>query len=195
MASGTTSATDVVPDGTGAVVETAAEQKVFPPFDATTYPSQLLWLAITFVALYWLMAKVIIPRIGGILADRASRIAADLESAEQAKAKSEAAKAGYEKALADARARGLAIAEEARTAAKASVDKERATTEAGLAAKLADAEKRIAGIKQQAMTEVGTIAGEATQAIVSAFSGTDVSRADVDKAVADALQGGAGNAR
>ncbi|WP_235935648.1 ATP synthase subunit B family protein [Devosia aurantiaca] len=38
---------------------------VFPPFDPATFPSQLLWLAITFGALYVVMSRVALPRLGG----------------------------------------------------------------------------------------------------------------------------------
>ena len=34
---------------------------VFPPFDSSTFASQLLWLAITFGLFYLLMSKVIVP--------------------------------------------------------------------------------------------------------------------------------------
>lgn len=186
---------DVVPGGTGVVVETEAEHSVFPPFDSTTFASQLLWLAITFLLLYWLIAKVVIPRISGILTERAGRISGDVAAAEKAKADSEAARAGYEKALADARARGFAIAEGARNEAKAAADAERASIESGLAAKLAEAETRIAGIKSQALSEVGAIAGEATEAIVKALVGADVARPDVDRAVSEAMAGGRSDVR
>ncbi|MEX2318395.1 MAG: F0F1 ATP synthase subunit B [Bauldia sp.] len=185
---------DVVPGGTGVIVETEAEHKVFPPFDSTTFASQFLWLAITFVLLYWLVAKIAIPRIAGILAERQGRISGDLQAAEQAKANSEAARLGYEKALADARASGFAIAETARNEAKAAADGERKGIEADLAVKLAEAEARIAGIKSQALSEVGAIAGEATEAIVKALVGADVARSDIDKAVADSLSGGRADA-
>ena len=185
---------DVIPGGTGVVVETEAEHKVFPPFDSTTFASQFLWLAITFVLLYWLVAKIAIPRIAGILAERQGRIAGDLQAAEQAKANSEAARLGYEKALADARASGFAIAETARNEAKAAADAERKGIEADLAAKLAEAEARIAGIKSEALSGVGAIAGEATEAIVKALVGADVTRSDVDQAVADSLSGGRADA-
>jgi F-type H+-transporting ATPase subunit b len=185
---------DVIPGGTGVVVETEAEHKVFPPFDSTTFASQFLWLAITFVLLYWLVAKIAIPRIAGILAERQGRISGDLQAAEQAKANSEAARLGYEKALADARASGFAIAEAARNDAKTAADAERKGIEANLAAKLAEAEARIAGIKSEALSGVGAIAGEATEAIVKALVGTDVTRSDVDQAVADSLSGGRADA-
>jgi F-type H+-transporting ATPase subunit b len=133
------------------------------------------------------VAKIAIPRIAGILAERQGRIAGDDQAAEQAKASSETARLGYEKALAEARANGFAIAEAARNESKAATDAERKGIEADLAAKLAEAEARIAGIKSQALSEVGAIAGEATEAIVKALVDADIARGDVDRAVADAL--------
>ena len=54
-----------------AIADTAAEHGVgFPPFDVTTFASQLLWLAITFGIFYWIMKNVAMPRIAGILEDR-----------------------------------------------------------------------------------------------------------------------------
>ena len=59
------------------------EQQVFPPFDFATFPSQILWLAITFGLFYLVMKKVIVPRVGSILEDRHDRIAQDLDEAER----------------------------------------------------------------------------------------------------------------
>ena len=76
----------------------------FPPFQGETFASQLLWLAITFGFLYWLAAKVIVPRLGTILEDRANKIGNDLDEAAAMKAKAEEAGQAYEKSLAEARA-------------------------------------------------------------------------------------------
>jgi F-type H+-transporting ATPase subunit b len=178
---------------TGTAVEHPAGggHDVFPPFDSSTFASQLFWLAITFAILYWVLAKLAIPRISGILSDRAGRIAGDIEKAQKAKADSEAAVAAYEKALAAARSNANTIAEAARNEAKEAADKERAATEAELAKKLAAAEQNIAGIKQRALSEVGGIASDTTAAIVKALIDADAPKADVDAAVAAAMKSGA----
>ena len=54
----------------------------FPPFQSEHFPSQLLWLALTFVLLYVLMSRVALPRIGSIIAERSRRIADDLKAAQ-----------------------------------------------------------------------------------------------------------------
>jgi F-type H+-transporting ATPase subunit b len=173
--------------GEGVIVETAAEHTVFPPFDATTFASQLLWFALTFALLYYLMSKIALPRIAGILEDRRDRIASDLDLAERLKKDSEAALAGYEKSLAEARVRANAIAEGARDGAKQAAAAKRSATEANLAEKLGVAEKRIGEIKSKALADVGEIATETAEQVVKALVDTDVTRSEVSLAVANAM--------
>ena len=75
--------------------EAPAEHHEFPPFVTHHFPSQILWLALTFVLLYVLMSRVALPRIGAILADRQRRIAGDLAAAQRFKEQSEIADAAY----------------------------------------------------------------------------------------------------
>src|SRR5262245_56725828 len=86
----------------------------FPPFDKTTFASQLVWLAVFFVALYVIISRLAIPRIGGIVAARRDRVEGDLAEANRLKDQSDAALRTYEKSLADAHARGQALASETR---------------------------------------------------------------------------------
>ncbi|WP_313609837.1 F0F1 ATP synthase subunit B [Rhizobium sp.] len=159
---------------------------VFPPFDQSTYASQVLWLAITFGLFYLLMQKVIVPRVGGILENRHGRIAQDLDEAARLKTEADAAVETYEKELAAARAKASSIGSAARDAAKAKADADRAAIEAGLAEKLVAAEKRIAGIKEQAFADVGAIAEETATAIVDQLVGAKVKDTDVKAAIAAA---------
>jgi F-type H+-transporting ATPase subunit b len=93
-----------------------------PQLDISTFASQLFWLLISFVILYTVISRVAAPKIGGVIQDRANRIRGDLETAAKAKRDSEAAIAGYEKALADARTRGLKTSDELRNKVQAEIN-------------------------------------------------------------------------
>lgn len=155
----------------------------FPPFDPSTFPSQLFWLAIVFIALYVLMAKKVIPQIAGILDARAARIASDLVEAEKAKAETDAAIVSYEASLAAARNKANAMAHETRSKVAHEIDARRNAAEAQLAAKLSDTEQHIADVKKIALDHVATIATETTEAVVEALVGK-VGRDEAAAAVA-----------
>ena len=155
----------------------------FPPFDSSTYPSQLLWLAITFGLFYWFLKKVILPRIGGIIEVRGDSIRQDLDQAAALKEEADAALAAYEQELADAKARANAIGREAHDAAKAQAEAERKQAEAANEAKLSEAEARIALIKDAALRDVGQIAEETATVIVQELVGAKADKAAVAAAV------------
>jgi F-type H+-transporting ATPase subunit b len=160
----------------------------FPPFQRDTFASQLVWLAITFVVLYGLVAKLALPRVGGIFAARRERIEADMAQAQRVRGDADAALAAYEKALADAHSRGQSIASETHTRLTAEGEARRKTLEAELNAKLAEAEEAIAATKQAAMANVRGIATEAAAAIVERLIGTTPPEPAVAAAVDDALK-------
>ncbi|WP_442874216.1 F0F1 ATP synthase subunit B [Devosia sp. SL43] len=160
---------------------------VFPPFDPATFPSQLLWLAITFGALYLLMSKIALPRIGGILENRKSIIDADLAAADASRQKTDAAIAAYEAALAAAKAKAQGIANESREAITADLAAKRSAVEADLTAKVTAAEARISATKTEALTHVDEIATETAQTVVTQLVG-DVSADSVRAAVAKAKE-------
>ena len=164
------------------------EKGAFPPFNADTFASQLVWLVITFVFLYLMMSKLALPRIGAIIESRQKRIADDIAEAEKLKQQSEDALAAYEKALADARSRAQTIANETRAKQAAEAEKRRKALEDQLNAKLADAEKTIAATKQAAMANVQTITADAAKLIVQQLIGATADDKAVASAVADALK-------
>jgi F-type H+-transporting ATPase subunit b len=160
----------------------------FPPFNAHTFPSQLVWFAIAFILLYVLMAKWALPRVGTIIENRQKRIEGDIAEAGSLKQQSEDALAAYEKALADARGRAQAIANETHEKQAAEADASRKALEQQLNVKLAEAEKTIAATKQAAMSNVRGIAEDATRAIVERLIGSAPSDTAVSDAVAEALK-------
>jgi F-type H+-transporting ATPase subunit b len=158
----------------------------FPPFNSSTYGSQLLWLVITFGLLYYLMSKVALPRIANILEVRRDRIASDLGEAESLKKETDEAIASYEQSLAEARQKAHGIAQSARDTAKADIESKNAEIEADIAKQLAAAEEKISAVKAKAMGEVEEIAQSTTEAILEQIMGSGVAAKDVAEAVAAA---------
>ena len=163
----------------------AAATGVFPPFDTSTFASQLFWLAITFGLLYYMLSKVAIPRVTEILEARSAKISSDLAAANAAKKAADDAGAHYEKSLADAKASAQKNVQDLRDKLHAETDVKRKSLEADLNAKLAVAEEKISAMKTQAMSNVSSIAAEAASAIVRQVTGRD---ADA-KLIADAVKG------
>jgi F-type H+-transporting ATPase subunit b len=160
----------------------------FPPFNKDTFASQLIWFAIFFVALYVIIARLAIPRIGGIVEARRGKVEGDLAEANRFKEQSDAALKAYEKSLADARGRAQALANETRDKLNAEAEVSRKKLEGQLNAKLAEAEKTIAATKTAAMTNVHGIAVDTATAIVHRLIGMAPAGGAVEAAVADALK-------
>jgi F-type H+-transporting ATPase subunit b len=161
----------------------------FPPFNAHTFASQLVWLVFFFVLLYVLMAKWALPQVGRVIENRRKRIADDIAEAGRLKEQSDAAVAAYEKALAEARGRAQTIANETRERQAAAAEAARKKTEDALNVRLAEAEKTIAATKQAAMGNVRAIAEDAAAAIVERLIGTAPGKKAIADAVADVIKG------
>jgi F-type H+-transporting ATPase subunit b len=161
----------------------AHEDVGFPPLETETFAGQLVWLAITFGLLYVLLSRMVLPRLGGILENRRSLIATDLDDAAAMKKRAEDAGAAYDKALAEARSRAQILAQETRSKLAAESDAKRKVLEADLGQRLAEAESTIAAKKAQAMGNVRTIATDTAAAIVERLTGKAPSTQTIEAAL------------
>ncbi|ABV94761.1 ATP synthase F0 [Dinoroseobacter shibae DFL 12 = DSM 16493] len=159
-----------------------------PQLDFSTFPNQIFWLIITLVAIYLILTKVALPRIGSVLAERSGTITNDLAAAEELKLAAVEAEKAYNQALADARAEAQKIVAEARAEIQADLDVATAKADAEIAAKSAEAEKAIAEIREGAMASVTEVATDTAQALVAALL-PSAKDADVSAAVAERVKG------
>ena len=145
-----------------------------PQLDPTFFAPQLIWLAISFVGLYLLMAKLGLPRVGGIIAARKARIDADLDKATQMKNEAEAVIAAYNKALAEARMQAqITLRETTERLNALSAERQRKVAEE-LAHETAIAERRIDAAKRQALDGVRQVAIDVTRAASLKLTGSTV---------------------
>jgi F-type H+-transporting ATPase subunit b len=161
----------------------------FPPFEADTFASQLVSLLIAFVALYLIVSRIALPRVGSLLDERQNAIEGDLADAQKLKDESDGALKAYESELAAARSRAQAIGTETREKLSAASEAERKTLEGQLSVKLAEAEKTIASTREAAMSNVRGIAAEAAAAIVQRLTGVLPDGPAVNSAVDASLKG------
>jgi F-type H+-transporting ATPase subunit b len=175
--------------GTTAHTEADGGKPPFPPFQKDTFASQLVSLVIAFVALYLIVSRIALPRVGGVLDARQNAIDGDLAQAQKLKDESDAALKAYESELAAARSRAQTIGAETREKLNAASEAERKTLEQRLTAKLVEAEKTIAATRETAMGNVRGIAADAAAAIVQQLTGIAPAKKSVDAAVKASLKG------
>ena len=181
---------------TEAVVEGAASLCVnehggaigMPQLCADWMPNQIFWLLVTLVVIYFVLAKIALPRIGAVLADRKSTITNDLAAAEELKQRAVAAEKAYNDALANARTEAAKIVAQAKAEIQKDLDAATAKADVEISAKTAESEKSIAAIRDGAAAAVAEVAKDVAGEIVAALGGGADAKA-VQAAVTARLKG------
>jgi F-type H+-transporting ATPase subunit b len=153
-----------------------------------TYLSQVFWLLITFCVLYFVLWRVVLPRMAQILQTRQGKIDDDLARAEALKKEAEATLARYETAMGKARSEAQAIVRSAAERAAADAAHRHEELSHKLAAEAEAAERRIAAARQEALANVQVVAAEVAEATVAKLLGDAVPAGQAAGAVAKAMQ-------
>ena len=164
------------------------EKRGMPQLDLATFPALLIWLGITFVVLYIVMASVGLPRVGGIIAARRARIDGDLDKAAQMKREAEAVIAAYDKALAEARMQAQITLRETTEHLNARAAARQHEVVAQLNRETQAAERRIAEAKAKALGSLREIAIEATREAAQKLTGAGLDATRAASAVEQALR-------
>ena len=164
------------------------EKRGMPQLDLATFPALLIWLGITFVVLYIVMASVGLPRVGGIIAARRARIDGDLDKAAQMKREAEAVIAAYDKALAEARMQAqITLRETSEQLNARAAERQRKIAEE-LAQETAAAERRIDAAKREALGSLREVAIDVTRAAAQKLTGAELDAARAAAAVDQAMR-------
>ena len=158
----------------------ANEGAGLPQLDHTTYASQVFWLAVHFIILFFIAKVLILPRIATGLETRRRTIAADLNNAESLRVQSIAERRAYEASLGDARAQAQAARDHMAHQLQAEQKAAEAQLQEQLAAKAAAAQTRLAEATAVMRANIRTVAAEAAQDIVAKITGA------ADKALIEA---------
>jgi F-type H+-transporting ATPase subunit b len=160
----------------------------FPPFNTSTYPSQIFWLTVTFVALLLVMWRVAVPKIGGVIAERKGRIQTELAKAEESRKQAERAAAAYQAPILEARERARAASEQSRTQMAREFERAKQTADTEVHRKTTEAQERIAAMQRQARWHITQAAEDAVVDIVARLTGDRISRDEAAAAVRDVVK-------
>ena len=172
--------------GYDAVTQEAASG--MPQLNFETFPNQIFWLILSLIAIYLILSRVALPRIGAVLSERAGTITNDLAAAEDLKQQATEAEAAYDKALADARSEATRIADETRAEIQAELDAEMARADEQITARTSESEAAIAEIRAEATESVAQVARDTAQALVEAL-GVSADQSRIDAAVDARMKG------
>ncbi|MEO0410975.1 MAG: ATP F0F1 synthase subunit B [Pseudomonadota bacterium] len=170
-------------------VDLAPTKAGLPQFDPAVFGPQIVWLVITFGVFYFLMSRLVLPKIGDVLEDREERIADDLDQAQQLSQEAASVQDTFEGSLTEARAESMQTIAAARAEAQAQIDAEMAKLEDSLAAQAGKAEARIASETAAALEELEGVATDACHDILAKLINTDMDSAAIKAAVKAEISG------
>ena len=160
-----------------------------PQLDFALYPNLIFWLIVALAAIYLILTRVALPRIGTIIAERNDAISNDLEYAALLKRRATEAEAAYQAALARAREEAQKIGAEAKAAIGRELAALTAKADAEIAARAAESEARIREIEASAAESVSAVARDVAGAIVARIGPKAAEASTIDAAVAARLGG------
>jgi F-type H+-transporting ATPase subunit b len=157
-----------------------------PQLDPTWFASQLFWLAITFVILYSVLKRFVLPPLQDIMAQRETTMSNDLETAQRCKDQAENARMEYERTLADSRALARGLVDEVIEGQKERAEAAGKMMDKQLATKLDDAMNRIHAKKQSMIEALAPATAELAGLIVQKLTQELPSTDQVAKALKEA---------
>jgi F-type H+-transporting ATPase subunit b len=130
-----------------------------------TFASQIFWLVITFGALYYIMSRKVLPRLGEAVEGRREKIEDDLGRAERLRAEAEEVMGAYEKALSTARSEAGEILKEVSDEIKAETTQRLEVFGREQAERSRSEEAAIEEAMQRASGELAAMASDVAQSV------------------------------
>lgn len=160
-----------------------------PQLDPSVWPTQLAWLAITFIALYLIIWRVALPRIADVLEARQRKLDDDLKKASALKEEAESILAEYEKMRADAQASAHEVLQKAQGEMKAEAERQSRELAAKLSQQTDEAEARIDRAKSAALASLEGTVNEVVAAATKKLIGVQAGEQEVARAVGSVMGG------
>jgi len=142
-----------------------------PQLDVAMFVPQIAWLVITFITLFLIVWKGVVPRIGGALEMRQRKIEGTLDKAAKFKSDAEAVIEAYEKTLANARVEAQLVIAQMKSELDSLSAKRQQELDRKIAVQISEAEARISKAKTDVMTTLQSVTVELASSAVEKLIG------------------------
>ena len=163
----------------------SAESGGMPQLNPEFWISQIVWLILTFGALYIVLSKVILPKISDNLESRRSQILENIEIAEKQREESEEKVKEFEKIILNSKLEAKNLFNEARQKVLEDVDKKRSELEKSIEAEIVSAEKDIQSLNSNSLENIKKIATDTSSDLISQLIGQEVDKNTISSIVND----------
>ena len=161
----------------------SAESGGMPQLNPEFWISQIVWLVITFGALYVILSKVILPKISNNLENRRSQILENIEIAEKQREESEEKLKEFDKIILNSKLEAKNLFNEARQKVLNEIDKKRSEMEKNLEEEISSAEKEIQSLNNNSTENIKKIATETSLSLIQQLIGEEINKERISSVV------------
>ena len=161
-----------------------------PQLDVSGFPSQIFWLVITFVFLWWLMAKVALPKVGLVLEERQKKINDSLDMAENLRIEAGSELEAYEIAISVAHDEARKVINDANQEGTQASANQLAEMRISLTNQIAEVEAEIESVKEKALMDISQSAREVAISTLDNLVGIKVPAKTLNAAIDNAMTKG-----
>ena len=141
-----------------------------PQLEITTYPSQIFWLVVSFLILYLIMSRFIIPKISSVIKSRESEIKNNIHISEQMYRDTEIINNEYEEIKKNIEDEAREIINDLKETTNKKITKNAKLLKKRLEKKLEKSEKEIINKKKKALKEINKISLNLSEEILKKLS-------------------------
>ena len=161
-----------------------------PQLDVSGFPSQIFWLVITFAFLWWLMAKVALPKVGLVLEERQKKINDSLDMADDLRKEAGSELDAYDVAISTAHDEARKVINDANQEGTQASANQLADMRISLTNQIAEVEAEIESVKEKALNDISQSAREVAISTLDNLVGIKAPAKTLNAAIDDAMTKG-----
>ena len=165
-----------------------AAEAGMPQLDPTYWASQVFWLTLVFSAIYFLVAKIFVPKIKGNIDSRENQIRKDIDEANSLKEEADKKLIKYNNLIDEAKFEAKKILSEGRKKIFEEIELKKEQVEKDIQKETLGATKEIEKFKINSLNKANIISEEIVSDIVKSIFKEDLNKSSIKATVSEVMK-------